>query len=79
MLADFVFGLAAIAIGGFLVIIALPSGRRRRRRGDPHIRELRRQARHLFTILAIGAGLLVGGFGLVVTIVSLAGFQVGLV
>ncbi|MEK9662955.1 MAG: hypothetical protein VW644_14715 [Alphaproteobacteria bacterium] len=79
MLADFVFGLASIAVGGFLIIIALPRRRRRRRRGDPHIRELRRQARHLFTIVAIGAGLLAGGFGLVVTIVSLAGFKVGLV
>lgn len=79
MLADFVFGLASIAVGGFLVIIALPNRRVRRHRGDPNLRELRRRVRKLFTILTIGAGILVGGFGLVVTIVALAGFQVGLV
>jgi hypothetical protein len=80
MLADFVTGLALIAVGGFLFILALPSHRRRRRRvRDPQINELRRQLRYAFTVVAMGAGLLAAGFGIIVIIISLAGFPIGLV
>lgn len=76
MLADFISGVALIAIGGFLFILALPGRRRRRRRSETPIRELRRQVRQVLIIATMGASLLTGGFGLVVTIAALAGFQV---
>ena len=80
MLADFISGLALIAIGGFLFILALPGHRRRRHRvREPHIRELRRQLRYVVTVATMGVGLLVGGVGIVVMVVSLAGFKVGIV
>ncbi len=81
MLTDFIAGLALVAAGGFFIVMALPRHRRRRYRrgGEPPIRELRRKVRYFLMIVAIGAGLLVGGFGFVVLVMSLAGIRVGLV
>jgi hypothetical protein len=81
MLTDFIAGLALIAVGGFLILAALPRrrSRRYRPRGEPQIRELRHKVRRFLTIVTIGAGLLVGGFGFVVLVVALAGIQIGLV
>jgi hypothetical protein len=46
---------------------------------EPHIRELRRRFRYIVTVATMGAGLLVGGVGFVVMIISLVGFEIGLV
>jgi hypothetical protein len=79
MLADFVTGLALMALGGFIIILALPSRRRRRLTRERNIRELRRRVRYVVTVVALGTGLLTGGVGLIVTLVSLAGFQTSLI
>jgi uncharacterized membrane protein YfcA len=79
MLADFVTGLALMALGGFIIILALPSRRRRRLARERNIRELRRRIRYAVTVVEFGAGLLTGVVGLIVTLVSLAGFQANLI
>ena len=81
MLTEFISGLALVAVGGFLVLLAVPGhrSRRYRRHGEPRGRELRRRVRYVMAIVVIGAGMLIGAFGFVVLIVSLAGFEVGLV
>jgi len=79
MLADFVTGLALMALGGFIIIVALPGRRRRRLAGERNIRELRRRVRYAMTVAALGVGLLTGVLGLVVALVSLAGFQTSVI
>lgn len=81
MLTDFISGLALLAAGGFLILVAVPRHKRRRyrRHKEPQIRELRRRVRRFMTVVIIGCGLVLGSFGFVVVVMSLAGIDMGLV